>query len=246
MYGARGFFRVAGHIDDGPAGTSNLELDVRPISNEGGDAACPASPAPAASVVDSNVAVADDFDVGFASGTWNVGHAVLICFYFHHHDNSVTQTSETVTFRAPIDTIALAVPASVPADDTGAATSLLLSVTGETDSQYAGQVRIQPASIPCGVSAGDTSKRSDTVTTVTRRAAGRVTFSSKRSARPRKRASRAGSATRVRGVHRQLHHKGRWIDRRPWVSTAARCREGDRPADAEQGGCAEAAPAVTN
>ena len=270
VFGAHSRFRVAGHIDDVVDGQSALRLGVRPVPDDNGKATCPATELPIASVFDFDADLsASDFAVDLPSGAWNIAHNVLVCFYFHHRDNSVTRGSENLVFRAPIDTIAISVPASTPGAASGAAASLLLSVTGETDGGYAGQVRIQPAAIPCGASSGDTSKLPDTITTiradvtspgdarfyegvyaalspagidvniapiiatpgtyrvcawigptaeapvfststtfeitpgagspVSRRAAGRVTFGSTRSRRPRKRVFRAGSATCVRG-----------------------------------------------
>lgn len=157
VYGVHGYLKIAGHIDDGPSGPAGLQLDVRPFADETGTASCPGTePAPVGGF-DNNIAVGNDFDQGFASGVWTVGHRVLMCFWFHHHDSSVTQTSEVLTFRDPVDTIVLTPPASIAAVPAGQSGSMVIKVAGESDHQYAGQLRIQPGSSACASRFSDTS-----------------------------------------------------------------------------------------
>lgn len=158
VFGVHGYVKVTGHIDDGPPGAHGLELGARAFDNSSGSATCPGSePAFSGGQLENTNAVGNDFDVQLYSGTITLARRVLMCFYFHHKDNSVTQSSETINLRDPVDNVSVTAPASVPAAKAGESSFALLTVTGESDHQYAGAIRIQPASAACGTNAADTS-----------------------------------------------------------------------------------------
>ena len=158
VFGVHGYVKVTGHIDDGPPGAYGLTLGARAFDNSSGSATCPgAEPAFSGGQLENNTAVGNDFDVQLYSGTITLAHRVLMCFYFHHKDNSVTQSSETIDLRDPIDNISVTAPASVPTAKAGESSLVLLTITGKSDHQYGGAIRIQPASAACGANAADTS-----------------------------------------------------------------------------------------
>lgn len=120
VFGVHGYVKVTGHIDDGPPGAYGLTLGARAFDNSSGSATCPgAEPAFSGGQLENNTAVGNDFDVQLYSGTITLAHRVLMCFYFHHKDNSVTQSSETIDLRDPIDNISVTAPASVPTAKAG-------------------------------------------------------------------------------------------------------------------------------
>jgi len=145
VYGVHGYFKLRGVIDELPAGAQGLTVLVHPVDNSSGQAACPSTPPKATGLFDDFVAVGSRFDIAYASGVWTLARKVRFCFYFVHHDGSETQSSQDVTFRDPIDKVTLKV-ANVKRK---ASRMVTVTIGGESDHQYSGQLRVHPAAKPC-------------------------------------------------------------------------------------------------
>lgn len=145
VYGVHGYLKLRGMIDESRAGAQGLTVLVHPVDNSSGQAACP-SPAPKATgLFDDFLAVGSPFDVAYASGVWTLAHNVRFCFYFVHHDGSQTQSSQDVTFRDPVDKVVVNVANVIPK----ASRRVTVTLGGESDHQYSGQLRVHPAAKPC-------------------------------------------------------------------------------------------------
>ena len=145
VYGVHGYFKLRGMIDESRAGAQGLTVLVHPVDNSSGQAACPSTAPKATGLFDNFSAVDSPFDIAYASGVWTLAHKVRFCFYFVHHDGSQTQSSQDVTFRDPVDKVTVKVANVKPK----ASRTVTVTLGGESDHQYGGQLRVHPAAKPC-------------------------------------------------------------------------------------------------